>query len=94
MRRRSKGDRLFMHQVLKSLEADVRHRPLRSRGALRFRLQRSLHCRQDDRRTFDQYAVGNYAIEGKLARSGRRRGRKLSGNPVEHGGVDSVDRFL
>ncbi len=42
---------------------------------------------------FDQYAVGNYAIEGKAGTFKDAEDGELSGNPVEHGGVDSVIRF-
>jgi GH15 family glucan-1,4-alpha-glucosidase len=42
---------------------------------------------------FDQYAVGNYAIEGKDGTFKDAEDGELSGNPVEHGGVDSVIRF-
>ncbi|HET9098648.1 MAG TPA: glycoside hydrolase family 15 protein [Candidatus Saccharimonadales bacterium] len=43
--------------------------------------------------SFDQYAVGNYAIEGKDGTYLDALDGELSGNPVEHGGVDSVLRF-
>src|SRR5579862_178194 len=39
---------------------------------------------------FDQYAVGNYGIEGKAGTFTDAEDGELSGNPVEHGGVDSV----
>jgi GH15 family glucan-1,4-alpha-glucosidase len=42
---------------------------------------------------FDQYAVGNYAIEGKAGTFKDAEDGELSGNAVEHGGVDSVIRF-
>jgi glucoamylase len=42
---------------------------------------------------FDQYAVGNYGIEGKAGTYLDAEDGELSGNPVEHGGVDSVIRF-
>lgn len=42
---------------------------------------------------FDQFAVGNYAIEGKAGTFKDAEDGELSGNPVEHGGVDSVIRF-
>lgn len=42
---------------------------------------------------FDQYAVGNYAIEGKAGTYKDAEDGELSGNAVEHGGVDSVIRF-
>ncbi len=42
---------------------------------------------------FDQFAVGNYAIEGKDGTYKDAEDGDLSSNPVEHGGVDSVLRF-
>lgn len=42
---------------------------------------------------FDQFAVGNYGIEGKAGTFKDAEDGELSGNPVEHGGVDSVMRF-
>lgn len=42
---------------------------------------------------FDQYAVGNYGIEGKSGTFVDAEDGELSGNAVEHGGVDSVIRF-
>lgn len=42
---------------------------------------------------FDQYAVGNYNIEGKEGTFRDAEDGELSGNAVEHGGVDSVLRL-
>jgi GH15 family glucan-1,4-alpha-glucosidase len=42
---------------------------------------------------YDQYAVGNYEIEGKAGTFKDAEDGELSNNPVEHGGVDSVLRF-
>lgn len=42
---------------------------------------------------FDQYAVGNYQIEGKAGTFKDAEDGELSNNGVEHGGVDSVIRF-
>ncbi|HEV7453935.1 MAG TPA: glycoside hydrolase family 15 protein [Candidatus Saccharimonadales bacterium] len=42
---------------------------------------------------FDQFAVGNYGIEGKAGTYLDAEDGELSGNAVEHGGVDSVLRF-
>lgn len=39
---------------------------------------------------FDQYAVGSYEIEGKTGTWCDAEDGELSGNPVEHGGIDSV----
>jgi GH15 family glucan-1,4-alpha-glucosidase len=42
---------------------------------------------------FDQFAIGNYAIEGKAGTFMDAEDGELSGNPVEHSDVDSVLRF-
>ncbi len=42
---------------------------------------------------FDQFATGNYAIEGKSGTYADAEDGELSGNPVEHSDVDSVLRF-
>lgn len=42
---------------------------------------------------FDQYAVGNYGIEGKAGTYVDAEDGELSDNAVEHGGVDSVLRL-
>ncbi len=42
---------------------------------------------------FDQFAVGSYGIEGKSGTFRDAEDGELSGNTVEHGGVDSVLRF-
>jgi len=47
----------------------------------------------NDGESFDQYAVGIYAIEGKAGTYLDAIDGELSGNSVEHGGVDSVIRF-
>lgn len=47
----------------------------------------------EDGTDFDQYAVGNYGIEGKAGTYLDAEDGELSGNAVEHGGVDSVIRF-
>jgi GH15 family glucan-1,4-alpha-glucosidase len=43
--------------------------------------------------TFDQFSVGNYGIEGKEGTYKDAEDGELTGNAVEHGGVDSVIRF-
>lgn len=42
---------------------------------------------------FDQFAVGGHKIEGKAGTFQDAEDGELSGNAVEHGGVDSVIRF-
>jgi GH15 family glucan-1,4-alpha-glucosidase len=46
-----------------------------------------------DGKSFDQYAVGSYNIEGKAGTYVDAEDGELSNNAVEHGGVDSVIRF-
>ena len=46
-----------------------------------------------DGKDFDQFAVGNYGIEGKSGTFMDAEDGELSDNPIEHGGVDSVIRF-
>ena len=43
-----------------------------------------------DGEAFDQYSVGNYAIEGKEGTWKDAEDGELTNNPIEHGGVDSV----
>jgi GH15 family glucan-1,4-alpha-glucosidase len=47
----------------------------------------------DDGSVYDQFAIGNYGIEGKEGTFRDAEDGELSGSPVEHGGVDSVIRF-
>lgn len=49
--------------------------------------------KMDDGSSFDQFAVGSYNIEGKAGTFMDAEDGELSGNAVEHGGVDSVLRF-
>lgn len=90
--------RLFMHQVFQishagradtAIYVPVDHYLLDYKGR---------HClliggKCSDGVVFDQYAVGNYAIEGKAGTYLDAEDGELSENPVEHGGVDSVIRF-
>ncbi|MCA9325683.1 glycoside hydrolase family 15 protein [Candidatus Saccharibacteria bacterium] len=50
--------------------------------------------RQGDGSSFDQYSVGNYGIEGKEGTFVDAEDGELTNNPIEHGGVDSVIRFV
>jgi GH15 family glucan-1,4-alpha-glucosidase len=43
---------------------------------------------------YDQFSIGNYNIEGKEGTYKDAEDGELSGNAVEHGGVDTVIRFL
>lgn len=46
-----------------------------------------------DGTVYDQFAIGNYGIEGKQGTFCDAEDGELSGSAVEHGGVDSVIRF-
>lgn len=90
--------RLFMHQVFqisRSGRADTalyvpeEHYILDYKG--KFCLLISGQFQNND--MFDEYAVGNYQIEGKEGTFLDAEDGELSNNPVEHGGVDSVIRF-
>ncbi len=52
-----------------------------------------IYGRNIDGTVFDQFSVGNYGIEGKEGTFKDAEDGELSGNAVEHGGVDSVVRF-
>ncbi|HPG37279.1 MAG TPA: glycoside hydrolase family 15 protein [Candidatus Saccharibacteria bacterium] len=90
--------RLFMHQVFEisrggrsdtALYVPEAHYVLDYKG----RYSLLIAGKDDTGAPFDQYAVGNYAIEGKAGTFRDAEDGELSGNPVEHGGVDSVIRF-
>lgn len=53
-----------------------------------------IYGQAEDGTPFDQYAIGNYGIEGKEGTFRDAEDGELSGNAVEHGGVDSVIRFV
>ncbi|MEK7594854.1 MAG: glycoside hydrolase family 15 protein [Patescibacteria group bacterium] len=90
--------RLFMHQVFE-ISRDGRadtaiyvpedHYVLDYKGRYCLLIAGKFADDQD----FDQYAVGNYGIEGKAGTFLDAQDGELSGNAVEHGGVDSVIRF-
>jgi len=52
-----------------------------------------IYLEDQDGQPFDQYAIGNCGIEGKSGTFKDAEDGELSGNPVEHGGVDSVARL-
>ena len=91
--------RLFMHQVFEisrggrsdtALYVPDTHYILDYKG--RYSL---LIAGKDQAGTpFDQYAVGNYGIENKAGTYKDAEDGVLSQNAVEHGGVDSVIRFV
>ena len=95
----TKEIRLFLHQVFeisRSGRADTAfYEPdgtylfdYKGRCALLIYGQNS-----DTQQPLDQYAVGNYGIEGKKGTFIDAEDGELSGNAVEHGGVDSVMRI-
>jgi GH15 family glucan-1,4-alpha-glucosidase len=90
--------RVFMHQVFeisRSGRADTAMYVPGEHYLLDYKGRYSLLIagKFEDGTDFDQYAVGNYAIEGKAGTFKDAEDGDLSGNPVEHGGVDSVIRF-
>ncbi len=52
-----------------------------------------IYGQNNDKQPFDQYAVGNYGIEGKEGTYRDAEDGELSNNAVEHAGVDSVIRL-
>lgn len=52
-----------------------------------------IYGQDSDGNCFDQYAVGNYALDGKEGTFKDAEDGELSNNSVEHGGVDSVIRM-
>ncbi|MDB5161289.1 MAG: glycoside hydrolase 15-like protein [Candidatus Saccharibacteria bacterium] len=52
-----------------------------------------IYSETEDGEAFDQFAVGNYGIEGKEGTFRDAEDGELSGSLVEHGGVDSVMRL-
>ena len=90
--------RLFMHQVFqisRSGRADTglfepdEHYILDYKG----RCSLLIFGQDEDGQVFDQFAIGNYGIEGKEGTYMDAEDGILSNSPVEHGGVDSVIRF-
>ncbi len=52
-----------------------------------------IYAQTSDGEQYDQYAIGNFGIEGKEGTYKDAEDGELSGSAVEHGGVDSVIRF-
>lgn len=91
--------RVFMHQVFeisRGGRADtaqfmpVDHYILDYKGSTNL----LIYGQTADGKGFDQYAIGNYGIEGKEGTFRDAEDGELSGCPVEHGGVDFVVRFV
>lgn len=93
-----KNIRLFMHQVFeigRGGRADTALFVPDERYILDYKGRCSLliYGQSNEGVTFDQYAIGNYNIEGKSGTYADAEDGELSNNNVEHGGVDSVIRF-
>jgi GH15 family glucan-1,4-alpha-glucosidase len=90
--------RLFMHQVFEISRrgrADTALFVPEENYILDYKGRYSLLIYGQDKNgvIFDQFAVGNYGIEGKEGTFKDAEDGELSGSAVEHGGVDSVIRF-
>lgn len=94
-----KSVRLFMHQVFEisrngradtALYVPHDHYILDYKGRVNLLIGGNVPGAM---RSFDQYAVGNYGIEGKQGTFMDAEDGELSGHTVEHAGVDSVIRF-
>lgn len=90
--------RLFMHQVFQISRAGRADTALfvpEENYILAYKGRCSLliYGQTTDGAVYDQYAIGNYGIEGKEGTFRDAEDGELSGSTVEHGGVDSVIRF-
>lgn len=90
--------RLFMHQVFqisRGGRADTALFVPDDNYILDYKGRCSLliYGRTEDNQAYDQFAIGNYGIEGKEGTFRDAEDGELSGHAVEHGGVDSVIRF-
>lgn len=91
--------RVFMHQVFEISRAGRADTALYEPSEryifdYKGRCGLLIYGQHDDGQPFDQYSIGNYAIEGKEGTYRDAEDGELSNNPVEHGGVDSVLRFV
>lgn len=98
LRDQSRDVRLFMHQVFeisRSGRADTAFYEPSGNYILDYKGRCALLVcgKVKDGDLLDQFAVGNYGIEGKAGTFIDATDGELSGNAVEHGGVDSVIRF-
>jgi GH15 family glucan-1,4-alpha-glucosidase len=90
--------RLFMHQVFqisRAGRADTALYEPDEHYILDYKGRCSLLVYGQDHtgNSYDQFAIGNYGIEGKEGTYRDAEDGELSGSAVEHGGVDSVIRF-
>lgn len=91
--------RLFMHQVFeisRGGRADTAMFVPEENYILDYKGRCSLLIYGQDKegQVYDQYAIGNYGIEGKEGTFKDAEDGELSGSPIEHGGVDTVIRFV
>lgn len=90
--------RLFMHQVFEISRAGRGDTALYvpdENYILDYKGRCSLliYGAKSDRSSFDQFSIGSFGIEGKQGTYIDAEDGELSGNAVEHGGVDTVLRF-
>lgn len=95
---RKREVRLFMHQVFQISRAGRADTALfvpEENYILDYKGRCSLliYGVSSEGQVFDQFAIGNYGIEGKEGTFKDAEDGELSGSAVEHGGVDSVIRF-
>ncbi len=91
--------RLFMHQVFQISRAGRADTALFVPDAnyildYKGRCSLIIYGQHEDGTVYDQFAIGNYGIEGKEGTYRDAEDGELSGSAVEHGGVDSVMRFV
>lgn len=91
--------RVFMHQVFQisragradtALYVPDEHYILDYKG----RCSLLIYGQMIDSTPYDQFSIGNYGIEGKEGTYRDAEDGELSNNAVEHGGVDTVLRFV
>lgn len=90
--------RVFMHQVFEISRAGRADTALfvpEESYILDYKGRCSLLIYAEDAhgQVYDQFAIGNYGIEGKEGTFRDAEDGELSGSAIEHGGVDSVIRF-
>ncbi len=98
LRDETRDARLFMHQVFeisRGGRADTGLYEPEAKYILDYKGRCSLLIYGQDAHgvAFDQFAIGNYGIEGKEGTFRDAEDGELSGSAVEHGGVDSVIRL-
>jgi GH15 family glucan-1,4-alpha-glucosidase len=91
--------RLFMHQVFQISRAGRGDTALfvpEDNYILDYKGRCSLliYAQNQQGQLYDQFAIGNYGIEDKEGTFRDAEDGELSGSSIEHGGVDSVMRFV